>query len=163
MKKSSKNDYPKFETWKWATYTSGVEYSLDKFLEENKENEFVFIGTDSKTVGKVTAFTSAIVAYKRHVGGKILIHKSKVPSISSMRQRLVVEAMRSLECAWYMNDKVSKDSVISIHLDVNSNIKFESSSCKEELVGMIVSQGFTVSPKPVSWAATTVAHNRCKL
>ena len=115
MKKSSKNDYPKFETWKWATYTSGVEYSLDKFLEENKENEFVFIGTDSKTVGKVTAFTSAIVAYKRHVGGKILIHKSKVPSISSMRQRLVVEAMRSLECAWYMDDRSKSTRLNSSH------------------------------------------------
>lgn len=161
--KNEKHDYPPFNSWKWVTYTTGVDADLDKFIEETKNHEFFFIGTDSKSVGKNSMFTTALVAYKKHFGGRILIHKEKTQVIESMRQRLVIEAMRSLECAWYISERINKESVISIHLDVNSNLRYESSAYKEELVGLIVSQGFQVSPKPVSWAATQIAHNRCKL
>lgn len=153
--------YKKFTEWEWKTF-SGENVNIDDFLNTNKNDDFFYIGTDSKSVSGHSYFTTAIVAYKKGIGGKILIHKNVINKIDNIRQRLLIEAMMSLECAWYINTIVSNSSIIHIHLDINSNLKFPSAHYKEELIGLIVSQGFNVKNKPYAWAATVVAHSKCK-
>ena len=160
-KEKAKENYPAFDTWTWRKY-DGTPHSFEKFVEENKDNDVFFIGTDSHNKGKKATFTTAVVAYKKGgKGGRIIFHTDRTDAVPSVRQRLLFEAMRSLECAWVLNNKLNESVPISIHLDVNSSLHFESHKYKEELVGLIVSQGFTVANKPNAWAASKVAHNRC--
>jgi len=70
--------------------------------------------------------------------------------------------MRSLEVAWYLDTKVKERNIIEIHLDVNSNLKWKSAQYKEELVGLIVSQGFPAIVKPNAFGASKCADRKCK-
>jgi len=90
------------------------------------------------------------------------MHRDKTPYIPSLRQRLVMEAMRSLEVAWYIDPMITSKSIVEIHLDVNPNIKFRSGKYKEELVGMIVGNGFLCKVKPNAVAASKCADRKCK-
>lgn len=150
------------EEWQWRSYDGKRRVILDDFIENHKEDLF-FIGTDSQNYSKrdQCTFTSALIAYKMHKGGSIIIHKAKTPLMSSLRQRLLSEAMRSLEVAWYLDKRVPSKSIIGIHLDVNSNLKYKSGQYKDELVGLIMGQGYSALIKPNSWAASKVADSRC--
>ena len=160
-KSVKKENYPQFDTWTWRKY-DGTPYDFNQFVEENKDNDIFFIGTDSHNKGKRATFTTAVVAYKKGGrGGRIIFHTDRTDAVPSVRQRLLFEAMRSLECGWVLNEKIGAEVDISVHLDINSNLHFESAKYKEELVGLIVSQGFTVGNKPGAWAASKIAHNRC--
>ena len=157
----NKENYPPFETWTWRSY-DGTPKSFNQFVEENLDNDYFFIGTDSHNTGKRATFTTAVVAYKKGGrGGRIIFHSDRTDAVPSVRQRLLFEAMRSLECGWILEKKIPDTITLSIHLDVNDNLHFESAKYKEELVGLIVSQGFNVAQKPFAWAATKIAHNRC--
>jgi len=81
--------------------------------------------------------------------------------ISALRQRLMMEAMRSLETAWYLDSLITNKDIISIHLDVNVNLKFKSGQYKNELISLVASQGYSYSIKPDSFAASKVADNKC--
>lgn len=159
MAKEAKRDYPPVVDWKWRNY-SGVEMSIGEFLSKHTDCENFYIGTDSRVFGSHITYTSVIVAYKRGKGGSIAVHRAKVQSKDGIRRRLLIEAMRSVECAWFLEPRIPKTSGIVVHLDVNSNLKFESSNYLNELVGLVVSQGFNVQVKPDAWAATQAAHGR---
>ena len=73
----------------------------------------------------------------------------------------MLEAMRSLEVAWYMDSKVPSKNVIEIHLDINSNLRYRSSQYKNELIGLVSSQGFQCLIKPDAWAASGAADRKC--
>ena len=90
------------------------------------------------------------------------MHRDRVAKIDSLRQRLLLEAMRSLEVAWYLDGVIADKNIIEVHLDVNPNIKWRSSQYKEELVGLIVGQGFTAVIKPNAFGASKVADKKCK-
>jgi predicted RNase H-related nuclease YkuK (DUF458 family) len=137
MMNSKKQEYEPFENWKWKTYT-GKKYDIDEFIKENNS-----------------------IAYEKGRGGKVLTHTDTKPFMSHLRQRLLIEAMRSLECAWYLSSKLPEDNVLTIHLDVNENLRYKSSKYKDELVGMVMGQGFNAVWKPNSWASSSVADSKC--
>ena len=159
--KENKWAYPSFPEWTWKSYDGTKDIELNAFLEKNKEElvEF-YIGTDSQTYGKKCTMTTVLIAYKRGKGGNIIVHIQKLPSFENLRQRLLGEAMRSLETAWYVSPKIKKNTVV-IHLDVNADLKFRSGQYKDELVGLIMSQGFDCTYKPNSWASSKVADSKC--
>jgi len=148
--------------WKWRRYDGKRKADLDAFIEEHK-NDMFFIGTDSQNYSKKNqcVFTSALIAYKMRKGGAIITHRDRTPLMPALRQRLLSEAMRSLEVAWYLDQKVPSKSIIGIHLDVNSNLKYKSGQYKDELVGLIMAQGFAALVKPDAWASSKVADSRC--
>jgi len=168
---SAKQNYPEFSTWQWKTFADSLSINPIEFIEARKSDHMFFIGTDSqhhKCEKKHTCtFTSAIVAYKRGKGGVSIVHSDKCGKIDSLRQRLVMEAMRSLECAWFLDKLINTQKTTvnicrpHIHLDVNPNEKHASSKYKQELVGMIAAQGYDVSCKPNAWAASSLADRRC--
>ena len=157
--------YLPFKEWDWKSYDGSKKIDLIPWLEKYSDRVF-YIGTDSQNTksvkrGKCT-FTTAVIAYKMGVGGVIAIHTDKTPYMASLRQKLLMEAMRSLECAWFVNDHIPEASSICIHLDVNDKLEFKSSNYKDELISLILAQGFQVKHKPNSWASSTVADKRTK-
>jgi len=173
---SKQNTYPSFSEWTWKSFSNpNKTIDVEKFLEVNYERGRIFhVGTDSQVYGEKTHFVTALIAHIQTGGGEIAIHKykDKMP-YPALRQRLLMEAMRTLEVAWYLDSILPEDGKIRLHVDVNNELKFKSGRYKEELVGMIMGQGYlsykdisskkideyprVVFWKPDSWAATTVA------
>ena len=184
----SKNQerYPDFKDWVWRGWTSNKVVEIDTFIAENEAKERRFhVGTDSKEYGKKTLFATALVAHHSSQGGSILIHKDKMNAHltkgEGLRHRLIMEAMRTLEVAWYLDQKIVEHTKVRLHVDVNDVLDFKSGQYKEELVGMIMGQGYTsyqdierqpnkeiddfervVFWKPDAWAAQSVADRRTK-
>jgi predicted RNase H-related nuclease YkuK (DUF458 family) len=163
--KQPRQYYRPFSEWKWRNYDGDKVITIQDFIDSHKGCEF-YIGTDSqnhaKSAKRCCIFTTVLVAYQRGRGGAILMHTDKAEFIDSLRQRLLIETMRSVETAWFVNDKIPASDLISIHLDVNENIKWESTKYKEELVGLVVAQGFKCTVKPDSWASTHCADKKTK-
>ena len=178
MSKEQQYKYPDFKDWKWREFYTPKIVSLDAFLEKNAASGRDFhIGTDSQNHGKNTFFSTAIIAHTRHTGGSVIIHKDHTPAYTSLQQKLIIEAMRTLEAAWYLSQKFTNDRIkIRLHLDVNEDIKFKSGQYKEKLVGLIMGQGYEdpsnvknpedhprlVFWKPEAWAASNVADRNVK-
>ena len=162
MTKQKNSNYSPIEEWKWRQYDGKHKADLDEFIAKHR-NDLFFIGTDSQSYSKknVTVFTTALIAYTMHKGGSVILHRDRVPRMEHLRQRLLMEAMRSLEIAWYLNERIPSESLIGIHLDVNQSLKYKSGQYKDELVGLVVGQGFKALVKPDSWAANSVADSRC--
>lgn len=162
--RDSGKSYAPFAEWIWKSFDGKKRVNIDEFVDAHRE-DFFMIGTDSKNYckSKICRFTSVLIAYRMGRGGSVIINTDKVPFMdkSRLRQRLLLEAMRSLEVAWYLDSKVNDRSIIQVHIDVNPNLKWRSSQYKEELVGLVSSQGFSYAIKPDSFAATKVADKRC--
>jgi len=156
--------YSPFEEWQWKYFTNSKGAELQEFIERYPNAEF-YIGTDSQNYSKkgnrYCVFTTVLVAYTRRKGGNAIFCTERLGYADSLRQKLLTEAMRSLEVGWYLNDHIDAEQVVCIHLDVNPNLKFKSSRYKDELVGLVTAQGFNCEHKPHAWAATTIADSKC--
>jgi len=154
--------YKGFDEWAWRSYDGKKSLDIKDFIETHRDRHF-FIGTDSQNYKKKNrrcVFTTVLIAYCMGKGGTIATHIDKVDYVESLRQRLLIEAMRSLEVAWFLDRHVPAKNIIGIHLDVNSNLKYRSGQYKDELVGLVMSQGFRALVKPDAWAASSVADYR---
>lgn len=163
MKDNDKGYLP-FEKWVWKKYDGKQAISINDFIKEQSFNEtFFMIGTDSQNYSKkrMCVFTTVLIAYRLGKGGSVVLHRDKVPYIQSLRQRLILEAMRSLETAWYIEPIVPSKNIIEIHLDVNPNLKYRSGSYKDELIGLVAGQGYKCIIKPDAFAASGVADRKC--
>jgi len=160
--KYTKPEWPPFVEWKWRSYDGKKKVEVEDFVTEHTGDLF-FIGTDSQNYSKKSTcvFTTVLIAYKMHHGGSIITHKHKSSYMDSLRQRLLMEAMLSLEVGWFLDQRIKKESLIGIHLDVNQSLKYKSGQYKDELVGLIMAQGFNCLIKPDAWAASSVADSRC--
>lgn len=168
--KSIKQEYPLFPSWEWKSYDGKSKINLNEFIKSNSDADF-FIGTDSQNYRKgkrVCCFTTVLVAYRKGKGGTVILHSDKTPYMEHLRQRLLIEAMRSLETGWFLSSILPKkkdkdgqiipnENIVTIHLDVNDSLKYKSGQYKDELVGMVMAQGFKAAWKPNGWAASGVA------
>jgi len=173
-------NYRAFEDWKWTHYTNDTETTIKDFVSRYPKAE-LYVGTDSqkhstkkKKGQKHWKFTTCLVAYTRRKGGNAILSSDivDVPQhltgrltneqrLPVLRQRLLNEASRSLQVAWHLNEIISGDQIITIHLDVNSNLKWDSARYKDELVGYVTAQGFNCEIKPNAPAASWAADGRC--
>jgi len=162
MSHGQKPEWPPIDVWKWRNYDGHKSIDPEIYIKEHKEDLF-FIGTDSQNYSKKQrcVFTTVLIAYKMHKGGSVITHRHVVPFMNHLRQRLLMEAMLSLEVAWFLDKRIPRDSIVGIHLDVNRNLKFKSGLYKDELVGLVMAQGFRALVKPDSWAASSVADSKC--
>jgi predicted RNase H-related nuclease YkuK (DUF458 family) len=127
-------------------------------IESDYEYE-VFVGTDSQVHRKIrkVIYATCVILYMKGKGGKVFIAREKERYAESLRQRLMNETWRSLETAFELKELLPANVEIIIHVDVNKSRKHKSGSYMEELVGMVVGQGFKVVVKPDAWAAQHVA------
>jgi len=154
--------YKPFDEWAWRSYDGKNKVDILEFIKSKNKDNLFFIGTDSQNYSKkrICLFTSVLIAYRMKMGGSVVLHRDSVPYMDSLRQRLLMEAMRSLEVGWWLTQHIPMENVIGIHLDVNQSLKFKSGQYKDELIGLVASQGFRALVKPDAWAASSVADSK---
>jgi predicted RNase H-related nuclease YkuK (DUF458 family) len=133
---------------------------LAEFLAKYKgQGRKPFIGTDSKTIGNKTRFTTVFVYYLEGRGGVYIDHTVKEDRPKSLYQKLFKETWYSIETALEVMeiDPSITPEVLEVHIDVNDNPKHSSGRYRGELMGLVLGQGFKCESKPNSWAATTLA------
>jgi len=128
-------------------------------LIESDYDYEVYVGTDSQVHRKIkkVVYATCVILYKKGKGGRVFVAKDRERYADSLRQRLMNETWRSLETAFELQKVLPANVEIVIHVDVNKQKKWKSSRYLEELVGMVVGQGFKVVVKPAAWAAQHVA------
>jgi|GEM_PF-2667913 len=171
-------NFKAFNDWKWVNYDGNKEMALRTFIDNHTNCKF-YIGSDSqkhatkKRGVKHWKFITCLVAHTQRTGGNVIMSSEivNVPSHLSgrlqkeerlpvLRQRLLHEATRSLHMAWYLNEIIDCKN-IEVHVDVNSNLKWDSARYKDEVVGYVTSQGFECKHKPEAWAASWIADGKC--
>ena len=114
----------------------------------------VHIGTDAQKHGKFLDFVTAVVVLDPGKGGRVFYTKTREKNIDSLQHKLFTEVGLSLEIALALCDYVEQ---IQVHVDANTNIKWNSGKYHQQLAGMVVGSGFKAVLKPDAWCASHVA------
>jgi uncharacterized protein len=136
---------------KWKTLTGDHIKDIVELLQTHR-GQPLHIGTDSLQTGRYTQFVTVVVLLDPPHGGRVFYQRDIVPRVNSLRERLTKEVWRSLDLAMKL-----PEHDLTIHIDANPSEKHMSSKYLQELVGMVVGQGFKALWKPDSWAATHAA------
>ena len=88
-------------------------------------------------------------------GGRVAYRRQVVPRITSLRERLLTEVWKSVDLGLQFSPIVAGE--LTVHIDANPVVAHKSSAYVQELVGLVVGQGFKALIKPQSWAATHAA------
>lgn len=137
----------------WKTLGGTKVPNLTEWVREaTREGQSVHIGTDSLQTGKYTQFVTVVVIHTPGKGGRVAYRREVLSRITSLRERLLKEVWRSVEVGMTLTQ-----TDITIHVDANPSEKHMSGRYVEELVGLVVGQGFKHKIKPDSWAASHAA------
>lgn len=139
---------------------------ISRFMAEDKESFYrLIIGSDShsrKLNGQnCLNLVSAIVIHRRGKGGCYFWHRQKRQKCHSIREKMYLETLTSLELAGKFVPKVNKvlngyhNYDLEIHIDVGRS--GETRDMIKELVGMVNGNGYTAKTKPESYGASKVA------
>lgn len=140
----------------WKTLKDEIVPDIKAFIAEAaKGGQTVHIGTDSLQAGTKTQFVTVVVVLTPMKGGRVAYYREVVPRIKSLRERLLREVYKSTELALEIQEIVPGE--LTVHIDANPEVKFKSSQYVQELVGLVVGQGFKALIKPQSWAASHAA------
>jgi predicted RNase H-related nuclease YkuK (DUF458 family) len=115
----------------------------------------VHIGTDSLQTGRHTQFVTVVVILNPGKGGRAAYVREIVPRVRSLRERLLLETWKSVELGLQLSPAIPGE--LSVHIDANPLPRHSSSAHVQELVGLVVGQGFKALIKPDSWCATHAA------
>lgn len=139
---------------KWKTLNGErIEDIVQWTAASTRHGQIVHVGTDSLQTGRYTQFVTVVVILNPPKGGRVAYIREVVPRITSLRQRLMKEVWMSVELAM----KLPEQPELNVHIDANAQEQHMSSKYLQELVGMVVGQGFRAIHKPESWAATHCA------
>lgn len=128
---------------------------LQFVAEASKDGQAVHIGTDSQQAGRLTQFVTVVVILTPRKGGRVAYRREVVPRLTSLRERLLKEVWKSVDLGLQFTSIVNGD--LTVHIDANPVVKHKSSAYVQELVGLVVGQGFKALIKPESWAASHAA------
>lgn len=119
----------------------------------------VCIGTDSQVKGNVIDFATVIVFIREKRGGFMFIHQERSTHKMSIKERMLNEVQRSIECAYSLCDLLDLHDVeLEVHADINTNPMFKSNQALHEAMGYILSMGFVFKAKPEAFASSTCAN-----
>jgi uncharacterized protein len=122
--------------------------------EASSAGQEVHIGTDSLQTGRFTQFVAVIAIHTPGRGGRAAYHRETVPRITSLRERLLREVYKSTEVGLSIGEV---PGTVTIHIDANPEERHMSSRYIQELVGLVLGQGFKHKVKPEAWCATHAA------
>ena len=122
----------------------------------------VHIGTDAQKHGKKTEFVTAVVILNPGHGGIAFYAKERLEHIYSLQHKLFTEVGFSLEIALALCEFGVNPEAIDVHVDANTNLKWESGPFHQRLAGMVVANGFNAVLKPDAWCASHVADHCVK-
>lgn len=141
-------------SWKTINGTK-IPDILEWVKDATKDGQIVHVGTDSLQSGKVTQFVTVVVIHTPTKGGRVAYRREVVSRIKSLRERLLTEVWKSCELGLELSPIVKGE--LTVHIDANPVVKHKSSAYVQELVGLVMAQGFKALIKPDSWAATHAA------
>lgn len=154
----------------WLSPSNGVlqfedmlECIKDELLNGEQETYRLMVGCDSHTRGRTT-FVTAIILHKVGKGAKFFYQKQTVRRVSSLTQKIYMEANLSLTVANMLAEKLDPSyfpGEIEIHVDVGH--KGETRKLIKEVIGMISGSGFPCMIKPRSVAASWCADRFSKV
>jgi len=127
----------------------------------------VFVGTDSfckKNEEKACVFAVSIVLLGAdgQKGGRYFVKKEKTKKPSSLYNRILQEAEKSINVALKISE-IIPDLDLEVHLDVSAEDKNEKTSpLTKMLMGYTIGSGFKCKIKPDSFAASSVADKHSK-
>lgn len=140
----------------WKTLTEVKIPDIEQFVRDSsRDGQAVHIGTDSQQSGRVTQFVTVVVILTPRKGGRVAYRRDTVPRITSLRERLLREVWKSVELGLQFSPIVRGE--LTVHIDANPVVQHKSSAYVQELVGLVVGQGFKALIKPESWAASHAA------
>ena len=166
--------------WTWRPYEGDYKIDPIEFISKYKDRLF-FVGTDSQSYAKsrTCVFTSVIVAYNYDKvagtghGATVIRYTDKralVPK-EALSAKLTVETQRSIEiCKMVENQLIAlsddehnyMENLVGVSIDCNyDEAKGKSGRYKDMLIGMVIAYGWKAFIKPDSFAASTVADNKC--
>ncbi len=122
----------------------------------------VHIGTDAQKHGKKTEFVTAVVILNPGHGGVAFYAKERMEHVNSLQYKLFTEVGYSLEVALALCEFGINPEAIDVHVDANTNLKWESGPFHQRLAGMVVAHGFNAVLKPDAWCASHVADHCVK-
>lgn len=157
---------------KWRTLhgqTVDLRSELEREIDVYPDAE-VHLGSDSQQVGQSTEYVTVCVVHRPSKGGRVFFCRERVPRIRDLRERLWNEVWRSTELAMELttqpdivNCRASQSIVVAaVHIDANVDPQHKSSRHVEELVGLVMGQGFRAIVKPEAWAASHAADHAVK-
>ena len=142
---------------KWKTLSGEEVPDIATFVQNAAASgQDVHIGTDSLQTGRYTQFVTVLAILTPSKGGRALYSREIVPRISSLRERLLREVWKSVELGMKLSESIAPGQ-LTIHVDANPSEQHMSSKYVQELVGLVVGQGFKSLIKPESWCATHAA------
>jgi predicted RNase H-related nuclease YkuK (DUF458 family) len=152
-------------TWKKFSGES-LHLSILEEVEQTIEREYnlgnklkVCIGTDSQVKGSVTDFATVIVFLREKKGGFMFIHQERTSQKMSIKERMLSEVQKSIECAYSLCDLLDLYEVdLEVHADINTNPNFKSNAALHEAMGYILSMGFVFKAKPEAFASSYCAN-----
>lgn len=140
----------------WHTLTDKRISDLGEWVREAcADGQTVHIGTDSLQTGRFTQYVTVVVIHTPLKGGRVAYTREVVKRVKSLRERLLRETWKSVEVALGIQDLVPGELVV--HIDANAQERYASSRWVQELVGLVMGQGFKALIKPDSWAASHAA------
>jgi predicted RNase H-related nuclease YkuK (DUF458 family) len=140
----------------WKTLNDVRIPDIEQFVRDaSRAGQAVHIGTDSLQSGRFTQFVTVVVILTPRKGGRVAYRREVVPRISSLRERLLKEVWKSVDLGLHFSPIVTGD--LTVHIDANPVVAHKSSQYVQELVGLVVGQGFKALIKPDSWAASHAA------
>ncbi|MBU0696724.1 MAG: ribonuclease H-like YkuK family protein [Bacteroidetes bacterium] len=152
-------------TWKKFS-GENLNLSILEEVEQTIEREYnlgnklkVCIGTDSQVKGAVTDFATVIVFLREKKGGFMFIHQERTSQKMSIKERMLAEVQKSIECAYSLCDLLDLYEVdLEVHADINTNPNFKSNAALHEAMGYILSMGFVFKAKPEAFASSYCAN-----
>jgi predicted RNase H-related nuclease YkuK (DUF458 family) len=155
----------KIMTWKkfsGETLKSSILTEIEQTIEKetNLGNKLkVCIGTDSQVKGKITDFATVIVFLREQKGGFMFINQERTTQKMSIKERMLAEVQKSIECAYSVCNLLDLYHVdLEVHADINTNPQFKSNAALNDAMGYILSMGFAFKAKPEAFASSYCAN-----
>lgn len=140
----------------WTTLNEQKIQDIHQWVKEAaKGGQIVHIGTDSLQSGLRTQFVTVVAILTPSKGGRAAYSRSVVKRIVSLRERLLKEVWLSVSLGLELTPHVPGE--MFVHVDANPILEHKSSKYIQELVGMVVGNGFKALVKPDAWAASHAA------
>ena len=153
---------PKWRKYDGTPVSASIYEAVEKILiaEIESGNAIkVCIGTDSQIYGDEFEFATVILFLRKGKGGFMLINNDTLKAKPKIKERMLMEATRSIEIAYHLCELFEKyNTELEVHADINTNPRFASNTSLSEAMGYIVSMGFKFKAKPEAYAASCCAN-----
>lgn len=129
-------------------------------IKEQKDGHSlkVCVGSDSKAYKSHVSYGTVIVVLREGKGGFMFIRNEKGTSQIGTKERMLREVTLSVEAAYAICDILDRYAVgLEVHVDINTDPKFESNIALKEAMGYILGMGFVFKAKPYAFASSSCA------